>query len=641
MISEVEVCCGMCEQQLSMFFDGSDYQAHSMFGAHRYAAEGKEGFRFSVWAPNAKKVSIVGEFNDWMPEHDIMQKIGDTGVWYAFLPNVQDGMLYKYAIVTSEGETVYKADPYAFFAELRPGTASVIKDICGYKWKDTKWENQKKKSYIYDKPMLIYEVNLGSWRMGEDGQPLTYKELANQLVPYVKEMGYTHVELMPIAEHPFDGSWGYQITGYFAATSRFGEPQDLMYLVDAFHQSGIGVILDWVPAHFPRDAHGLRLFDGTPLYEYADPRMGEHKEWGTMVFDYACGPAVSFLISNAYFWLDKYHIDGLRVDAVSSILYRNYNRNDGEWIANRYGGKENLEAAEFFKKLNTVIFRDFPGALMIAEESTAWPYITKPVHEGGLGFNFKWNMGWMNDTLKYMSMDPWFRKYNHKLLTFLMVYAFSENYILPLSHDEVVHGKRSLLDKMYGSYEDKFAQLRMYYAYSMAHPGKKLLFMGGEFGQFIEWRDDAGLDWLLLEYDAHKKMQEYVCELNGFYKQQKAFWQVEDSWDGFEWINADDEENSVISFIRKGRAKGEYVVVLCNFTPVLRKKYIVGVPSKGEYEVVFNTDDKKFGGGAKKINVSKTTKKQYNGFENCIDIDLAPFSTIYIRKKSSAKKKQK
>jgi len=467
---------------------------------------------------------------------------------------------------------------------------------------------------------------------------LTYRELAAELVPYIKEMGYTHVELMPISEHPFDGSWGYQVTGYFAATSRYGTPEDFMYLVDEFHKHEIGVVLDWVPAHFPRDAQGLRLFDGTPLYEYADPQMGEHKEWGTMVFNYARNEVVSFLISNAYFWMDKYHIDGLRVDAVSSMLYLDYNRKKGEWKPNKHGGRENIEAIALLRRLNAVIFRDFPGALMIAEESTAWPGITKPVHEGGLGFNYKWNMGWMNDTLKYMSMDPLYRKGNHSLLTFLMYYAFSENYILPLSHDEVVHGKKSLLDKMHGSYEQKFAQLKLYYAYSMAHPGKKLLFMGGEFGQFIEWRDGAELDWLLLDYASHRDLHRYVKALNQFYTDSKPFWQIETSWDGFEWINADDSANSILSFIRKGKAKSDYIVVLCNFTPVQRNSYTIGVPDGGEYEVVFVSDDSIYGGATAIGKVYKTKIQQYNRFERCMDVDIPPFSAVFLRKKKAAKK---
>ena len=498
---------------------------------------------------------------------------------------------------------------------------------------------KKGKAGPYDLPMLIYEVHPGSWKRGKDGAFLTYRQLAEQLVPYVKDMGYTHIELMPIAEHPFDGSWGYQTTGYYAATSRYGTCEDFMYFVDYCHQNDISVILDWVPAHFPRDAYGLRQFDGTPLYEYADPRIGEHKEWGTLVFDYTKNQVVSFLISNAYFWFDQYHIDGLRVDAVSSMLYRDYDRRDGEWVANEYGGKENLEAIRFLQELNKVIFAHFPNALMIAEESTAWPKITKPVQEGGLGFNYKWNMGWMNDTLRYMSMDPYFRKYNHNILTFLMFYAFSENYILPLSHDEVVHGKRSLIDKMYGSYEEKFAQLKQYYAYAIAHPGKKLLFMGGEFGQFVEWRPSEELDWMLLDYESHDNLHKFVRSLNHFYLENKALWQIEDSWDGFTWINANDEDNSVISFIRRGRAKGSEVIVVCNFTPVRRDSYVIGVPSGGEYVIALSSDDKRFGGASKTGTVVKARKKGFEEFKYSLELELAPLTTIYLKKKPRPKKK--
>ena len=633
MIQNAKEYGGIDSAQLELFASGQDNRAYTMLGAHQY----ENGYRFAVWAPNAVDVCIVGEFNGWECNHH-MRRIADTGVWYTVINDISDGMMYKYAISTIDGKVEYKADPYAFYAELRPGTASKTANIDSYVWQDKKWETEKRKALPYEKPMLVYEVNLGSWRRHEDGTLLTYRELAAELVPYIKDMGYTHVELMPIAEHPFDGSWGYQITGYYAATSRYGEPEDFMYLVDEFHKHDIGVILDWVPAHFPRDAQGLRLFDGTPLYEYADPQMGEHKEWGTMVFNYARGEIVSFLISNAYFWMDKYHIDGLRVDAVSSMLYLDYNRKKGEWKPNKHGGRENIEAIALLRRLNAVIFRDFPGALMIAEESTAWPGITKPVHEGGLGFNYKWNMGWMNDTLKYMSMDPLFRKGNHSLLTFLMYYAFSENYILPLSHDEVVHGKKSLLDKMHGTYEQKFAQLKLYYAYSMAHPGKKLLFMGGEFGQFIEWRDGAELDWLLLDYNAHSDLHCYVRALNQFYTDSKPFWQIEDNWGGFEWINADDSANSILSFIRKGKAKSDYIVVLCNFTPVYRKGYTIGVPDGGEYEVVFVSDDDAYGGATSVGATYKAKIQQYNRFERCIDVDIPPFSAVFLRKKKAVRK---
>ena len=630
---------GITDFALYLFGEGTNHQAYEMLGAHPHSKNGVAGYRFAVWAPNAASISVTGAFNDWDTVLNPMEQIGSTGVWYAFVPGVAEGCMYKYAITDRAGNLHYKADPYAFYAELRPGTASVTADLSKYKWRDKKWQKKKEKQAPYDRPMLIYEVHPGSWKRGKDGAFLTYRQLAEQLVPYVKDMGYTHIELMPIAEHPFDGSWGYQTTGYYAATSRYGTCEDFMYFVDYCHQNDISVILDWVPAHFPRDAYGLRQFDGTPLYEYADPRIGEHKEWGTLVFDYMKNQVVSFLISNAYFWFDQYHIDGLRVDAVSSMLYRDYDRRDGEWVANEYGGKENLESIRFLQELNKVIFAHFPNALMIAEESTAWPKITKPVQEGGLGFNYKWNMGWMNDTLRYMSMDPYFRKYNHNILTFLMFYAFSENYILPLSHDEVVHGKRSLIDKMYGSYEEKFAQLKQYYAYAIAHPGKKLLFMGGEFGQFVEWRPSEELDWMLLDYESHDNLHKFVRSLNHFYLENKALWQIEDSWDGFTWINANDEDNSVISFIRRGRAKGSEVIVVCNFTPVRRDSYVIGVPSGGEYVIALSSDDKRFGGASKTGTVVKARKKGFEEFKYSLELELAPLTTIYLKKKPRPKKK--
>lgn len=630
---------GVTDFALYLFGEGTNHQAYDMLGAHPHCKDGAAGYRFAVWAPNAARVSVTGTFNGWDTDSNPMEQIGTTGVWYAFVPGVARGCMYKYAITDRAGNLHYKADPYAFYAELRPGTASVTEDLSGYDWHDKKWQRKKEMQAPYDQPMLIYEVHPGSWKRAEDGSFLTYRQLAEQLVPYVKDMGYTHIELMPVAEHPFDGSWGYQTTGYYAVTSRYGTCQDFMYFVDYCHQNDISVILDWVPAHFPRDAYGLRQFDGTPLYEYADPRIGEHKEWGTLVFDYTKNQVVSFLISNAYFWFEEYHIDGLRVDAVSSMLYRDYDRREGEWIANEYGGKENLEAIRFLQELNKVIFAHFPNALMIAEESTAWPKITKPVHEGGLGFNYKWNMGWMNDTLRYMSMDPYFRKYNHNILTFLMFYAFSENYILPLSHDEVVHGKRSLIDKMYGSYEEKFAQLKQYYAYAIAHPGKKLLFMGGEFGQFIEWRPSEELDWMLLDYESHDNLHKFVRNLNHFYLENKALWQIEDSWDGFTWINANDEDNSVISFIRRGKAKGSEVIVVCNFTPVRRDSYLIGVPSSGEYVIALSSDDKRFGGASKTGTTVKARKKGFGEFKYSLELELAPLTTIYLKKKPRPKKK--
>lgn len=637
---------GITDFQLYLFNEGTNFQSYNMLGSHYVETEhnGKKvkGWRFAVWAPNAKKVSLVGDFNGWNSNSDVLEKIGTTGVWYGFYENIDEGMLYKYAIEGVNGQTVLKTDPYAFCNELRPETASVTHRIDTYKWKDKKWLSNREKKVPYDAPMNIYEIHAGSWKIHDDGSFLTYRELADQLVPYLKDMGYTHVELMPITEYPFDGSWGYQVTGFFAVTSRYGTPEDFKYFVDKFHTNGIGVIMDWVPAHFPRDAHGLAKFDGGVTYEYADPRIGEHKEWGTLVFDYTKTEVISFLTSSAYFWAEEYHIDGLRVDAVSSMLYRDYGRRSGEWIANRYGGNENLEAVEFLRALNKIMFSKFPNILMIAEESTAWSLVTAPAHDGGLGFNYKWNMGWMNDTLKYMSMDPFFRKPNHNLLTFLMCYAFSENYILPLSHDEVVHGKKSLIDKMYGDYDEKFSSFKALLGYYMSVPGKKLMFMGGEFAQFLEWRYYDGLDWSLFEYEKHRKFNQFVKDLNHFYLENKSFWQIEKDWKGFEWINENDAENSILSYIRRSSNHNDYVICVMNFTPIERSKYILGVPSSGEYEVVLNSDAQKYGGSTRVVKKSyKATKKAADGRHYSIAIKVPPLSVVYLKKKKAAPKPKK
>ncbi len=628
---------GITDYQLYLFRQGTNSQAYKMLGCHKYSEPGFSGYRFSVWAPNAKAVALAGDFNNWNPDDCPLFPLEDSGIWVCITDRISEGAIYKYAITTQANEVIFKADPYGFMCEKRPQTASVVHTLDSYKWKDNKWQKSKAKSAPYDKPMLIYEAHLGSWRRKEDGSVYTYEELIDTLIPYIKGMGYTHLELMPLSEHPFDGSWGYQVTGYYAATSRYGTPEQLMKFIDACHQNGISVIMDWVPAHFPRDAHGLAKFDGAPLYEYADPKIGEHKEWGTLVFDFGRTEVLSFLISNAYFWFDMYHIDGLRVDAVSSMLYRDYNRNDGEWIANKDGGNENYEAVKFLQMLNSAIFKDYPNALMIAEESTAWPSVTKPVDQGGLGFNYKWNMGWMNDSLRYMSLDPYFRKYNHSALTFSMFYAFSENYILPLSHDEVVHGKRSLIDKMYGTYEEKFKTLKAFYAYMMAHPGKKLLFMGGEFGQFIEWRAEEGLDWNLHEYDTHDGLLRFVQFLNETYKNEKSLWQTEDSWDGFKWINASDENNSVFSFIRTAKAKSNQVIVVSNFTPVPRTNYIIGVPQGGEYEVILNSDAAEFNGSVDVLAPVNAQKRVWGEFKHSLKLDLPPLTTLYLKRKKVKK----
>ena len=625
---------GISEFQLYLFNEGTNFRTYEMLGAHKI----KGGYRFAVWAPNAEKVCLCGSFNNWNDADMPLEKIGKTGVWYGVFGNVSEGDLYKYAVYDKNGNIVLKSDPYAFYSELRPNTASVVRDIGGYKWQDSKWVAARAKNAPYDKPMLIYEVHLGSWKQHEDGSFYTYRELAAELIPYVRDMGYTHIEMMPVTEYPFDGSWGYQVTGYFSATSRYGTPEDLKYFIDECHKNGLFVIMDWVPAHFPRDRHGLFMFDGTATYEYADPRIGEHKDWGTMVFDYSRNEVVSFLMSSAYFWCREFHMDGLRVDAVSSMLYRDYSRNDGEWVPNIYGGNQNIEAIDFLRNLNKMMFSEFPNILMIAEESTAWGMVTGSVDKGGLGFNYKWNMGWMNDTLRYMSMDPLFRKGNHNLLTFLMFYAYSENFILPLSHDEVVHGKCSLLNKMSGDYDAKFASYRTLIAYFLALPGKKLMFMGGDLGEFIEWRYDEGLEWKLLEYEKHYKLNRYLKTINHYYLDSKPFWQNEENWDGFAWINDHDCENSVLSFMRKGKRRGDNVIVVCNFTPVCRKHYVIGVPSAGEYVVEMDSSWEEFGGCAKKKKAKyKAEKMSFGEYPYSLKIDINGLSALYIRKEKKKK----
>ena len=613
---------------LYLFHQGKNAKAYEFLGSHKLADEDKVVFR--VWAPHAAAVSVVGDFNGWDTDANPMKKLEDNSVWECTVQGIKQFDNYKYCITAQSGEKRYKADPYGFHTETRPETASKFYDLDGYDWKDEKWMVKRKNANVYESPINIYEVHAGSWKQHEDGNFLSYRQLADELTKYVKDMGYTHIELLPVCEHPFDGSWGYQVTGYFAPTSRFGEPKDFMYFVDKCHREGIGVILDWVPAHFPKDAHGLYEFDGQCCYEYQDIRKGEHLQWGTRVFDYGRNEVRSFLTSSAMFWLEKYHIDGLRVDAVASMLYLDYGRNDGEWIANKHGGRENLEAVEFLQNLNISIFREYPDVMMIAEESTAWPLVSKPVGDGGLGFNFKWNMGWMNDCLKYFSMDGLFRKHNHNCLTFSFFYAFSENFVLPISHDEVVHGKCSMINKMPGTYEEKFAGLRAFFAYMTAHPGKKLMFMGQEFAQFIEWNYEQGLDWVLLDYDMHRKMQSYVRTLNTLYKKHSPLWQVDYNWEGFNWISNDDVDNSVISFRRIDKDKKE-IIAVCNFTNVERNNYRIGVPRAGTYKVILNSDSEEFGGGGKgTAEKVKSEKIPMHGFDNSIALDLAGMSVIYL-----------
>lgn len=612
---------------LYVFHQGKNFKSQDFLGAHKIEGD---CYVFRVWAPNAVSVFVTGTFNGWSETAAPMKKLNDGGVWEAYVDGVSNFDSYKFLIYAKDGRRLYKADPYARHAETRPGTASKIFES-NYKWRDGGWLKKRKESCVYKSPVNIYEVHLGSWKRYDDGNTLSYRDLAKELVTYAKNMGYTHIELLPVAEHPFDGSWGYQVTGYFAVTSRYGTPDDFKYFVDECHKAGVGVIVDWVPAHFPKDEHGLAVFDGTPCYEYPDPRKGEHLQWGTKVFDYGRNEVQSFLISNACFWFDEYHIDGLRVDAVASMLYLDYGREDGQWIPNENGGNENLEAVAFLKQLNETVFKEHGDVMMLAEESTAWPMVSKPVYMGGLGFNFKWNMGWMNDILKYFSMDGIYKKYNHDLITFSFFYAFSENFVLPISHDEVVHGKGSLINKMSGNYNEKFAAVRAFLGYMYAHPGKKLLFMGTEFGQFIEWDFKKGLDWLLLDYEMHLLLKDYTKALNKFYKKTPPLWQIDYSWEGFNWIVSDDNTNSVIAFVRTDE-KGENIIAVCNFTPVLRKNYKIGVPKADAYELVFNSDAKKYGGSGERLKKTyKLQKESMHGYEQSIELTLPPMTTLYVK----------
>lgn len=619
-----------------LFHDGTNYMAYEFFGVHKIK---KNTYSFRVWAPNAKAVSVVGDFNGWDNNANPCEEISE-GIYEAIIENVNKFDCYKYAVTAADGRVLMKADPYAVHQETRPATGSKVYELEEYKWKDKKWIEHNNSGSILDKPVNIYEIHFGSWKQHDDGNFLTYREMAKELVPYVKEMGYTHIEMLPIMEYPFDGSWGYQVTGYFAPTSRYGLPEDLMYFIDTCHKNNIGVILDWVPAHFPKDGHGLYEFDGTCCYEYSDLTKGEHKEWGTRVFDYDKNEVKSFLISSAMYWIEKFHFDGIRVDAVASMLYLDYGREDGQWHPNKNGGRENLEAVAFLQQLNSVMFKKHPNVMMIAEESTAWPMITMPTDIGGLGFNFKWNMGWMNDMLRYTSMDPLFRKGNHSCITFSFFYAFSENFVLPISHDEVVHGKASLLNKMPGDYDMKFEGMRLFLAYMFAHPGKKLLFMGSEFGQFIEWNYKQGLDWLLLDYDKHKQLQGFTKELNKFYKEHSELWEIDYSWDGFQWISNEDNCNSVIAFRRMNK-DGDEIIAVFNWTPNNFMSYKIGVPEKGTYKVIFDTALAKFGGDKSRLSGTyKSKETNIHGFENSIDLKLHGLSAIYLQKTKDKKDKK-
>ncbi len=629
-ITEERPWCAVTDVDQYLFGQGTHYEIYKKLGAHLAEYEGEKGVYFAVWAPNAKRVRVVGEFNCWGTDGYDMTRLEPLGIYEVFVPGLEEGCMYKYLIETKKGEYLYKADPFAFYAEKRPGNASRVADIDHFTWHDEKWMEKRKVWKGPEEPMSIYEVHPGSWKRhphedGEDGY-YNYREFAVELTKYVKKMGYTHVELMGIAEHPFDGSWGYQVTGYFAPTSRHGTPADFQYMMDYFHKNNIGVILDWVPAHFPRDSHGLANFDGTPLYEHPDSRKGEHPDWGTKIFNYEKSEVRNFLIANALYWIGQYHVDGLRVDAVASMLYLDYGKRDGQWLPNKYGGKENLEAIWFFRHLNSIIAGRNDGSMIIAEESTAWPGVTKKVEDDGLGFTFKWNMGWMNDFLEYMKLDPYFRKDNHHKMTFSTSYAYSENYILVLSHDEVVHLKCSMLNKMPGYLNDKFANLRAGYTYMFGHPGKKLLFMGNEFAQLQEWSEDRELDWYLLGEERHQHMQNFVKALLHMYKKYRCLYELDDSQDGFQWINADDCFRSIYSFVRYSKTKRKNLLFVLNFTPMERTDYRVGVPKKKKYKLVLDGDAKEFGGnGREKPQIYEAQKGACDNLKYYLEYPLSAY----------------
>ncbi len=627
---------GISHDDLYLFNNGSLFHSYRTFGAHIKNMDGQEGVRFVVWAPNAKSVGVAGDFNDWNAIGFEMSLIGTTGVWWIFIVGLGEGVRYKYEITTTTGEKMLKADPFAFYAELRPATASIVKPLDRYDWHDEKWMDLKRDRPIYHQPMLVYEVHLGSWKIKGKELFYTYEELAYDLVDYADHMGYTHIELLPISEHPFDRSWGYQTTGYYAATSRYGEPYQLMRMIDRSHQKGIGVILDWVPGHFCKDDHGLRLFDGTPIYEGMDWKRAEKPIWGTLAFDFGSHEVQSFLISNAMFWMDVYHFDGIRVDAVASMIDLHFDKSIEMHTFNKEGGKDNLDAILFLKTLNETIFRFFPQALMIAEDSSATPAVTTPTYLGGMGFNFKWNMGWMNDMLRYMELEPHERSEHHQLITFSIYYAFNENYVLPLSHDEVVHGKKSLLNKMLGSYDEKFAQLRLFYGFWISHPGKKLLFMGSEWGQFDEWKDLDQLDWTLHEFDKHREMQHFSHTLNHIYNNESSLWARDSEPNGFEWIDVNNASQSIISYIRRSDEGDDYTVCVCSFAKETQD-YRVGVPKEGAYQVIINSSDEQFGGwNSCSINKKLSTQKiPWHGRPYSIALKLIGFTFLLIKKKDN------
>ncbi len=631
-MSKEETTVFISDADQYVFGQGTHYEIYKKLGAHFCKKGKKEGVFFAVWAPNAKEVYVIGEFNDWSESASPMERLGEGGIYAAFVEDVKEGQMYKYLLVLSDGRRLYKADPYGNYAEMRPGTASRVFDLNHFKWTDKKWMTEREKKDMNKEPMSIYECHIGSWMKHPDGTEdgfYNYREFADRIVEYLQEMPYTHIELMGIAEFPFDGSWGYQVTGYYAPTSRYGTPDDFRYLIDLLHKNDIGVILDWVPAHFPRDAHGLSEFDGTCLYEHPDKRLGEHPDWGTKIFNYSKNEVRNFLIANALFWIREFHIDGLRVDAVASMLYLDYGKQAGQWVPNKYGGHENLDAIEFFKHLNSVIHGAHPGVMTIAEESTAWPKVTAEPEDGGLGFSFKWNMGWMHDYCEYMKLDPYFRKDNHYRLTFAMSYNSAENYILPLSHDEVVHLKCSMVNKMPGYEIDKYANLRNLYTFMFGHEGKKLLFMGQEFGQEREWSEARELDWFLLKEPFNKGMKDYMSALLNIYKKSPCLYEIDNDWLGFEWMNADDTERSIYSFVRRTKDGKQHMLFVINMTPVAYPKYKVGVPMNTQYKLLLNSDDKKFGGNGNKMpKTIKAKKGLCDNRDQYIAFPLPPLTAV-------------